>query len=126
MTADALPLPLVPDFVGHLEGRLLRELAAAVEDWSQCATALTLWEDEHLLDHPTPELLARHKATIDRLLGFGTLLSSPMHLPGFPDKSLAAMVEATQNLLRDKLSLWHGNMSPAESEAILHAVFHES
>ena len=74
MIADTLTLPLMPDLVGHLEAHLVRALAAAVEDWSQCATTLTHWEDEHLLDQPTPELLVRHKATTERFLRFGKLV----------------------------------------------------
>ena len=126
MTAETLTVPLATDCVGHLEKRLARELATEAEEWSECASALTLWEDEHLLDNPAEDLLARHQATVERLLQFGKLLSSVVAHPGFPDTQLAAMVLATQQMLQDKLLMWHGNMSREQREQILASVFHES
>lgn len=126
MTADTLTVPLAIDCVGHLEKRLTRDLVAGAEEWSECASALTLWEDEHLLERPAEDLLARHQATVERLLQFGRLLSSIVEHPGFPDKNLAAMVSVTQQMLQDKLLMWHGNMSQERREEILAAVFHES
>jgi len=108
MTAETLTLPLATDCVGHLEKRLARELEAEAEEWSECASALTLWEDEHLLDSPAEDMLARHQATVERLLQFGKLLSSVVEHPGFPDKKLAAMVSATHQMLQDKRVMWQG------------------
>jgi len=119
MTADTLTVPLATDCVGHLEKRLTRELGAAAEEWSECASALTLWEDEHLLDSPAEDLLARHQATVERLLQFGKLLSSVVESPDFPDKQLAAMVSATQQMLQDKLVMWHGTISQQRRKATL-------
>ena len=116
MTADTLTVPLATDCVGHLEKRLARELASEAEEWSECASALTLWEDENLLDRPAGDLLARHQATVERLLQFGRLLSSVVAQPDFPDKQLAAMVSATQQMLQDKLVMWHGKMSRERRE----------
>lgn len=128
MTAETTSLPLVPDYVGHLQERLLHEFAMAVEDWSRCVRQLTQWEDEHLLDDPSPELLARHKATLQRLLRFGKFISLTTEQAEFPDPELAALVRATQRSFQDKLAMWHGpKLSPAESERILSACFpHES
>jgi hypothetical protein len=70
-------------------------------------------------------LLPRHKATVERLLQFGKLLSSVVDQPDFPDKGLAAMVSATQQMLQDKLVMWHGAMSHEQRENIFAAVFHE-
>ena len=111
MTADHLTVPLATVCVGHLEKRLARELGAEAEEWSECASALTLWEDEHLLHSPAQDLLGRHQATVERLLQFGKLLSSIVERPDFQDKKLAAMVAATQQMLQDKLVMWHGAMS---------------
>ena len=63
---------------------------------------------------------------MERLLQFGKLLSSVVAHPGFPDTQLAAMVLATQQMLQDKLLMWHGNMTQVRQEKILAAVFHES
>jgi hypothetical protein len=126
MTALTLTVPLATDCVGHLEKRLARELAAEAEEWSECASALTLWEDQHLLDSPSDDLLGRHQATVERLLQFGKLLLSVVEHPDFPDKELTAMVSATQQCLQDKLVMWHGTMSAERRETILTAVFHES
>jgi len=117
-------LPLVPDYVGHLEERLVREFALSVEDWSRCVAQLSRWEDEHLLENPTPELLARHKATLERLIGFGEFLSLSTAHPDFPDKPLAELVAATLTCFQDKLLMWHGpRMSREESDKILAACF---
>jgi hypothetical protein len=126
MTADNLTLPLATDCVGNLEKRLARELATEAEEWSECASVLTLWEDQHLLDSPAENMLRRHQATVERLLQFGKRLSSFVEHPDFPDKNLAAMVSATQQMLRDKLVMWHGTMSPERREEIVAAAFHES
>jgi hypothetical protein len=119
-----LILPLVPDYIGHLEERLLREFALAVEDWSRCVSQLSRWEDEHLLENPTPELLARHQATLQRLLRFGQLISLSTAHPDFPDQDLAKLVAATLRCFEDKLLMWHGpRMSQDESDRILARCF---
>lgn len=113
-----------PDLVGNLERRLLAEFALAAEEWSRCVTALTKWEDDHLLENPTPDLLDAHRATLERLLAFGRFISVATDQPGFPDRSTAEMVAATQVVLKDKLRMWHGSrMSPEDAERIVAACF---
>jgi hypothetical protein len=113
-----------PDLVGFLEKRLLAEFALAAEEWSASISVLTKWEDDHLLDSPTPEALEAHKKTLQRLLAFGRFISLGTEQPNFPDRSTAAMVEATQSALKDKLQMWHGpRISPEESDRILSACF---
>ena len=113
-----------PDLVGNLEKRLLAEFARAAEEWSRCVPALTKWEDDHLLDHPTPELLDEHKATLKRLVAFGGFISLATEQPAFPDRSTAEMVAAVQVVLKDKLRMWHGpRMSREEADRILGACF---
>lgn len=126
MIADVLKVPLVPDYIGRLEDRFIREFAHGVEDWSRCINMLTEWEDEHLLDHPAPETLAAHRQTIERLLRFGRLIALTTEAPDFPDKELAAIVSSTQCCLRDKLALWHGNtLTDAQRTEILRQCFNE-
>jgi len=124
MKAEADSLPLVPDYIGHLQERLLREFAHGVEDWSRCVDQVTRWEDEHLLDNPTPELLAQHKTALKRLIGFGKFISLSTEHPEFPDRETAELVRATQHCFQDKLAMWHGpQLSAEESERILAACF---
>jgi hypothetical protein len=117
----ALP---VPDAIGRLQNRLHAELARAIEEWSGFVSTLTQWEDHHLLDDPTPALLADHKATVERLLAFGRFISLVTASPEFTDRRTAEMVDATQLVLKDKLRMWHGlRMSRTESDRILAEVF---
>jgi hypothetical protein len=62
------------DIIGRLQKRWLANLAETAEEWSAFVSTLSRWEDENLLDDPAPELLANHKATIERLLAFGSSL----------------------------------------------------
>ena len=123
-TVEALPLPR--DVLRELDIDLVRRLVSVVEGWSERVSWLTYWEDNYLLDNPTPELLAQHKATVQRMLRFGQLLVLANAVAEFPDPNLMPIVEATQSVLRDKLRLWHGSgMSAEESDAILRAAFNE-
>jgi hypothetical protein len=127
MIANALTIPMVPDFLGHIEAHFRRELSATVHDWSQCVNLLAQWEDEHLLDHPTTELLKTHQQATQRLVRFGRLLALTTEPTGLPDRSLAEIVTATQNCLQDKLALWHrSNVSETRRTEILTACFSES
>ncbi|MBI4657604.1 MAG: hypothetical protein HY735_01935 [Verrucomicrobia bacterium] len=113
-----------PTLVGNLEKRLLTEVALAAEEWSRCIPALTKWEDDHLLDNPTPDLLEAHKTTIERLMAFGRFISLIASQPIFPDRLTSEMVAATQVILKDKLQMWHGpRMSREEANRILSACF---
>ena len=117
----ALP---VPDAIGRLQKRLHAELANAAEEWSGFVSTLALWEDDHLLDHPTPELLADHRQTVHRLLAFGRSLSLVTEDPDFIDRRTAESVAATRLVLEDKLRLWHApRMDRAEADRILAKVF---
>src|SRR5258708_22159921 len=117
----ALPMP---DLIGRLQKRLLAEVREVVEQWSSFVSALARWEGDHLLDNPTPELLADHKTTVERCLAFGRFLWLGMDKPDFPDSQLAEMVSATQSALEDSLRMLHSaRMSKAESDGILAVCF---
>ena len=114
----------VPEVISRLQRRLHSELANAVEEWSWCVSTLAQWEDDHLLDHPTPQLLADHQTTVRRLLAFGRSLSLATEDPAFTDHRTAESVAATLLVLEDKLRLWHGpRMDRRESDRILAEVF---
>jgi len=114
----------VPEAMSRLQRRLHAELANTVEEWSGFVSALTRWEDDHLLDNPPPELLADHQKTVRRLLAFGRSLSLVTEGPDFTDRRTAESVAATQLVLEDKLRLWHApRMDRAQSDRILAGVF---
>jgi hypothetical protein len=128
MIAEIPAVPLVPDFIAHLELRLKREFGAAVEDWGRAVTALSYWEDEHLLDEsPRPELLARHKQTVERLLRFGQFLAVSAGEPEFTNDLYAENIKATIRCLSDKLLIWHApDIGEARRKEILSVCFNES
>ena len=127
MNTNTLSMPLVPDFFSRVESHFQRGFSEAVHDWSHCVGVLTHWEDEQLLDNPAPDLLSRHRETVERLLRFGRFLSLATQQADFPDQELAGIVAATDSCLRDKLALWHGaSTTEAERARILKACFNES
>jgi hypothetical protein len=114
----------VGDVIDRLERRWLADFAEAVEEWSAFVSTLSRWEDAHLLDNPTPELLADHKAAIERLLAFGNSLPLVTENRQFPDRRIAEMAAATQVVLQDKLRMWHSpRMSKTESDRLLAVCF---
>lgn len=123
MAANALTLPLATDIVGRLEKRLLSSLESFVEEWSESAAALTRWEDEHLLERPSGDLMLRHKTTVGQLIRLGKLLSALTADPAFPNDQQHSVVVATLQMLEDKLAMWHGKMSESERQKIMAACF---
>ena len=121
----ALPADVLPDYFEKLETRILHEFAEAVATWGQSVTALARWEEEHLLDNPTPDALAAHRRTVERLIHFGRFLALTTEHPDFPDVALKKNVAATVQTLRDKIPLWHGTMPKVEADVILKAAFPE-
>src|SRR5580698_7740261 len=101
----ALPMP---GFIEQIEKRVLTQLTEEAEQWASCLNALTKWEEEHLLDNPTPGLLAQHKQTVEHLIKLGRIFQWATEQPDFPDRATAEMVRATQACLEDVLSMRHG------------------
>ena len=121
---DELSILAAPNFLQRAFKRLLDELSADAEDWSTAVQGLRRFQDEKLLDHPTPENLRAHRQAIDLLIAFGSFISNATKSPAFPDRETHAMVEATLQILRDDLALWHGSQNSAEKSAqILAACF---
>ena len=116
----------MPDAVGTFEKRLLADLASKIQEWSRCRQELTRWEEEHLLvDNPSPEQLAAHRRRVERLLFFGQLCAIVAAHPDFGDFKTAEMVAATQEVLRNKLLMFHHPMPAQQAEQLLKEVFPE-
>jgi hypothetical protein len=121
----AMPAEVMPDYFEQMEAHILQEFAAGVAAWGRSVTALSQWEHEHLLDDPTPEILAAHRRTVERLIRFGRFLALTTEHQDFPEAALKANVTATLQTLSDKIPLWHGTMAKGEADAILKAAFPE-
>ena len=121
----ALAAEVMPDYFEKLEARILQEVAEGVSAWGRSVTALSRWEQEHLLDNPSPEVVAAHRRTVERLIRFGRFLALATEHPDFPDVSLKRNVAATLQTLSDKIPLWHGTMPKEEANDIVKAAFPE-
>jgi hypothetical protein len=113
---------------GSLLQQLLNELqfSKAVEAWSRYINSLNRWEDEHLLtDNPSPEALAKHKGIVESLMFFGQMCALITAHPEFNDSETAGIISATQNVLRDKLRMFHRPMPREQADLILREVFPE-
>src|SRR6267378_496094 len=102
----AMTMPL-PELLSGLEKRLTVELVQEALQWASCRKSLSHWEEEHLLENPTPEFLAQHKQAVEQLLRFGRWLSRATNHPDFPDRDTAQMVEATLWTLQQMHDAWH-------------------
>src|SRR5437763_7836240 len=101
----AMPAGVLPDYFEKLEARILQEFSEGVAAWGLSVTALSRWEQEHLLDNPSADLLAVHRRTVERLVHFGRFLSLTTEHPDFPDTALKENDAATLQTLRDKIPL---------------------
>ena len=102
------------------------QFSKAVEGWSRCINSLNRWEDTHLLaDDPPAEKLVRHRKIVERLMFFGQMCALITSHPDFDDSETAGMVFATQQVLRDKLRMFHHPMSKDQADRILQEVFPE-
>jgi len=115
------PLALEVGQLGNFEARMLRNFRAAVDDWDEVCSALGPWEARFLTgDDPGPAK-DQHRRWVTELLSWGRLVQQATRQPEFPDKALAARVNARIRHLGDKLALWHRALAPAEEERILRA-----
>ena len=103
---------------------LLSDFPANAEEWSRRVNRLNRFEEEYLLvDNPDPRKLAQHRKRVERLMFFGQLCAIVAAHPEFGDADTAQMVTATQEVLRNKLRMFHQPMAPEQAEAILKEVF---
>src|SRR6266571_2280517 len=111
------------DFIETLEKRILRELWDSVLVWSESVRALAQWEDEHLLDNPSAEMLEEHRRIVERQIALGKFISLATEHPDFADKKAREQVAATMSILQDKMPLWHSPVNAQEADKILAEVF---
>ena len=114
------------DLAANLARRLFRYFKAQVEDWYDVCRHLSDWEDRHLIDDPTPQSLAEHARLLDELEQVGRWLALATQSPDFPDRSTAELVIMALQDLKDRRSLWHGQMSHERREELLRDIFNES
>jgi len=119
---DSLIAP--PNFFDRATTRIIQELSADAEDWANMAGPLRMYPWTHFIENPKTEDLSRHKAALETLIAFGELLLSATSSTAFPDREIAGMVAATQQMLKDDLAMWHGNqLTDAQAEDLLQKVF---
>jgi hypothetical protein len=102
---------------------MVRNLRAAMEDWDEVCSALGAWEAAHLTSDGASTAKEQHRSWLTELLSWGQIMQRVTEHSGFPDRALAARVNARLRHLQDKLALWHQEMAPAEEERILRAAF---
>ncbi|MGA7861141.1 MAG: hypothetical protein WCB19_04725 [Thermoplasmata archaeon] len=102
---------------------MMRSLRAAIEDWDEVCSTLGAWEARYLTrDDPGPAT-EQHRAWVTELIYRGQLMRGVTEHSGFPDRALAARINARLRHLQDKLALWHRDMTAEEEERILRAAF---
>ena len=77
------------------------------------------------MDTAKAEYLAEHERLLDELEQIGRWMSLVSQSGDFPDRATADLVAMTLQELRDRRSLWHGNVPKERREEILRTVFHE-
>jgi hypothetical protein len=129
MTAGASTAALAAsrNAANRLAVRAARHLKTQVEDWHDECRYLADWEDEHLVDDPTPERLAEHARLLDELERIGRWLALATQSADFPDRPTAELVTLTFRSLADCRAMWHGkDLNEKQRAEILKACFNES
>jgi hypothetical protein len=122
--SDSLIKPA--NFIERAANRICQELRADAEDWANMAGPLRMYPWTHFIENPKPEDLRKHKTTLETMIAFGELLSSATSSLAFPDREIAALVAATQQMLKDDFAMWHGDqLTDAQAEELLQKVFPE-
>jgi len=111
---------------GTLTTRTLRYLRAQIEDWADACRSLSDWEDEYLLEGAAAERHEEHSRRLDELERVGHWFDRLTLAVDFPEVELNELVQLSLQDLRDRRALWHGRMSEARRQQILHEVFGES
>ena len=123
MNARLESLPMEVGQIGNFEARMLRNFRAALEDWDEVCSALGRWEAEYLTEGDSGISMEVHHKWLGELLAWGELVLQTTQHTRFPQPALAARVTQRMVHLRDKLALWHGEMSPQEEDRIVQSAF---
>jgi hypothetical protein len=97
--------------------------------WFEHCRMLRDFENERLLEGPSPEDLRAHRVVLADLIADGELLAWQARHDGTDFAPVGFKVEdleAEVRLLRDNFSMFHEPMPAAEAEGILEAVFGKS
>jgi hypothetical protein len=122
--SDSLIAP--PNFLERAANRIIQELSADAEDWASMAGPLRMYPWTHFIENPKAGDLFKHKASLEMMIAFGELLLSATSSPAFPDREIAGMVAATQQMLKDDLAMWHGHqLTDGQAQNLLQKVFPE-
>lgn len=116
-------LPAEVGELGGFEARMLRNFRAALEDWDEVCSALGKWETDHLIGSEFEAAKATHFRWVRELLSWGELVLQATEHPAFPQRDLSTRVAQRIAHLRDKLVLWHGEMSDEAEDRVLRAAF---
>jgi hypothetical protein len=116
-------MPLEVSQFGNFEARMLRNFRASVDDWDEVCSALGAWEAQHLASGGSSAAVEHHRVWVGELLSWGQHLQRVTADSGFPDQALNVRINRRLRHIRDKLALWHGDMTPAEEARILEAAF---
>jgi hypothetical protein len=100
---------------------MMRNLRAAIEDWDEVCSALGAWEARNLTGDNSGPAIEQHRAWVTELLYWGQLMRGVTEHSRFPDRALAARINARLRHLHDKFALWHDDMTPEEEERIVRA-----
>jgi hypothetical protein len=125
MATTTAPVMASADLAGGISRRALRLFKVQVEDWYDECRRLSDWEDQHLIDHPSPERLAEHARLLEELERVGTWMSLATGTADFPDHPAAELVAMILKDLKDARALWHGSMPGERRQEILRAIFNE-
>ena len=120
-------LIVMPNFFQRAYGRIFTELSADAQDWANAATHLWQFRKQRMiLREPSPEDIEKHRRSLELMISFGSLLIKVTDSPEFPDQEISAMVSATLQMLKDELTMCHGDpLAEAEAEAVLQKCFPE-
>jgi hypothetical protein len=113
-----------PSVVEKFRQALTADFEQRIDEWCHCRKRLFEWENDHLLENPSPEKLAEHKEMLNLMIFFGQLFSLVTSHPTFPRTDLAEEVQATLWILRDQYQAFHGpQLAKDKADRILATVF---
>jgi len=112
--------------IGGLQHRLARQFQVQVADWLDTCRDLADWEDRYLVETISPERLAEHLVTVDKLERVGQWLASSVSEVGSEPDPVEEQIRLALQDLRDSRAMWHADVPLERQAEILRDCFHES